>query len=563
MNNLGIKILAGKIEKPTPFVFLTLGAVLLFLLFLRRADALLYPSVWSEDGVVVLPSLLYYAVPGLFTPVSGYMILSSKIISGLSLLCGVQFYPTISSLLALLYSFGCVMAVWLCPTNLKYKFFCALGCVLIPTDPECFGTPLYSFWWSGLLLILLVLWNADGDRLWLRLSLLLLAGFSSPLVVALAPFFIARAILFRFSKQTKKEWIIGILATGIAAIQFWFIMQHKSDGVLDVNLIIQNTIPKFLGGFVVWPIFKNSATYSSLQWIASILLIAFFAKINKKWTIWLWALIIIYGLMVALSVTRVSPQILHPVLAGPRYFFYPFIILFWLTLYTCYNSISWNKLIPFLAYCLAAAGSLFSWDRHHENIHWREHIISAHFFETYPMPVSTDGKMHTNWHSEIYHGSAIPWNNQIKNIDLNSKSFPFKWAGASVSQIKNNSENSEISQCTIFGSDSYKSKIDGVLVSGTFVKSDQDTGNIEVKMKKGGKLLFRTGPFQKDNWAKVEVLGQEATFLDSIPTGCLNWTVLEFSNKNLPPEFIIRLSDNGTEFGEWLAVGTPIEKNEK
>jgi hypothetical protein len=82
-------------------------------------------------------------------------------------------------------------------------------------------------------------------------------------------------------------------------------------------------------------------------------------------------------------------------------------------------------------------------------------------------------------------------------------------------------------------------------------------------MKKGGKLLFRTGPFQKDNWGTIEVIGQEALFYDAIPTSCLGWTVLEFSNKNLPPEFIIRLSDNGTEFGEWLAVGTPIEKNEK
>ena len=123
MNNLGIKILVGKIEKPTPFVFLSLGAVLLFLLFLRRADALLYPSVWCEDGTQVLPSLILDGLKGIFYPVNGYMILSSKIISGLSLLCGVQFYPTISSLLALLYSFGCVTAVWLCPTNLKYKFF--------------------------------------------------------------------------------------------------------------------------------------------------------------------------------------------------------------------------------------------------------------------------------------------------------------------------------------------------------------------------------------------------------------------------------------------------------
>lgn len=534
------------------------------MLFLRRADALLYPSVWCEDGTQVLPSLILDGMAGLFTPVTGYMLLSSKIISGLALLFGIQFYPIISSLFALLFSFCCVMAVWLCPTNLKHKFFCALGCILIPTDPECFGTPLYSFWWSGLLLILLVLWNADGDRLWLRVSLLLLAGFSSPLIVGLAPFFVARAIFLRYSKNYKQEIIIGVAAMGIAAIQFWFIIQHKSGGVLDINMIIQNTIPKFLGGFVVWPIFKDSALYTSLQWIASILLVAIFVKINKKWSIWLLALILVYGLMVALSVARVSPQILHPVLAGPRYFFYPFIILFWLFLYSHHNSNSWNRLLPALVCCIAALGSMFSWDRHHADIHWQKHIETAQLFETYPMPVTIDGKLHTNWRSEIYQGSAIPWKKQLGNKNLSQlKTFPFKRAGSSVLEIKNDAGYSKIISNTISGADFEKSKFDGVMVLGTFVKSDQDTGNIEVKMKKGGRLLFRTGPFQKDNWAKIEVLGQEALFYNLIPTGCLDWTVLEFSNKNLPPEFIVRLSDNGTEFGEWLAVGTPIEKNEK
>lgn len=402
-------MLAERFEKPNRFALLTGGAVLLLLLFLRRADALLYPSVWCEDGTQVLPSLILDGMAGLFTPVNGYMILSSKIISGLALLFGIQFYPLISSLFALIFSFGCVMAVWLCPTNLKYKFFCALGCILIPTDPECFGTPLYSFWWSGLLLILLVLWNADGDRLWLRVSLLLLAGFSSPLIVGLAPFFLARAIFLRYSKHSKQEIIIGVAAMGIAAIQFWFILQQKSGGVLDINMIMQNTIPKFLGGFVVWPIFKDSALYTSLQWIASILLVAIFVKINKKWSIWLLALILVYGLMVALSVARVSPQILHPVLAGPRYFFYPFIILFWLFLYSYHNSNSWNRLLPVLVCCIAALGSLFSWDRHHADIHWQKHIETAQLFESYPMPVTCDGKLHTNWRSEIYQGSAIPW----------------------------------------------------------------------------------------------------------------------------------------------------------
>src|SRR5262249_43910363 len=100
-----------------------------------------------------------------------------------------------------------------------------------------------------------------------------------------------------------------------------------------------------------------------------------------------------------------------------------------------------------------------------------------------------------------------------------------------------------------------KSRPDGMVVLGNFINSDANTGSPVVEMKRGDKLLYRSGP----TWGKqmVEVLGTR--FPPMTLPAATDWVLLDFSNDLLPEEFAVKFSDEGTDWGEWSAIALKSE----
>ena len=100
------------------------------------------------------------------------------------------------------------------------------------------------------------------------------------------------------------------------------------------------------------------------------------------------------------------------------------------------------------------------------------------------------------------------------------------------------------------GSDFFESRFDGMVVFGSFIDSDANTGSLVVDMKRGEKLLYRSGP--TGGKQIVDVLG--TGFPSSTLPVAVDWVLLDFSNDLLPEEFAVKFSDRGTGWGEWSAI---------
>jgi hypothetical protein len=100
------------------------------------------------------------------------------------------------------------------------------------------------------------------------------------------------------------------------------------------------------------------------------------------------------------------------------------------------------------------------------------------------------------------------------------------------------------------GADFYRSSLTGLRVFGSFIDSDADIGAVTLRMKAGDRLLYRSGPTVGRQL--FEVLGDKP--LSGVLPLALDWTELRFDGSELPPEFELRLSDQGSGWGEWSAI---------
>lgn len=112
------------------------------------------------------------------------------------------------------------------------------------------------------------------------------------------------------------------------------------------------------------------------------------------------------------------------------------------------------------------------------------------------------------------------------------------------------SENQVLSGNQWGGTDYYKSKIAGVYIIGSFINSDSNKGSVSLRIKRGDKMLYRSGPTQGNQYLQFNV-PNERVVLPPSP----DWGVLEFSSKALPDSFVVTIYDNGDGWGEWSAIG--------
>lgn len=100
------------------------------------------------------------------------------------------------------------------------------------------------------------------------------------------------------------------------------------------------------------------------------------------------------------------------------------------------------------------------------------------------------------------------------------------------------------------GTDHQRSRAPGYQTLGSVVTGDADTGTLVLRLKRGDALLFRTGPITTAQHFRVE----GTAFAGSLPRS-EHWAGIVFDNPGLPDQFTLTLSDLGTGWGEWSAIG--------
>lgn len=366
-------------------------------IYFRRPDQLFLPYIWVEDGTVSLPQLIRHGWLYLADPVAGYLIVPSKLIQATAMTISASYYPEIAYWLTVAFHASVLAAIALSPTTLRLPLACALFTLLIPTDSEVFGTSHYAFWWGSLLLVPPLLWrrNAD-DLLGPRVAMVSLGGLSSPLVVALLPLYCLRCFLYR----ARNDYIIAAVAVICGVVQLYFVKSSGTHGTkLPELLPLEDIATKFFGYFIYWdPLLDGDrlALFVGLALIAAIAAATYTARRGLEWR----HFVIVGALMVsiAISVIRVPVELINPVTAGPRYFFYPFIFLGWLIIELL--PISHRGLVGLLSIALLAGLHQFALygPRGHHAIDWKVQLQKcAEARRNYKFPVHFAGNRDDMW----------------------------------------------------------------------------------------------------------------------------------------------------------------------
>jgi hypothetical protein len=533
----------------TPIYFL----LFLGLLLLRCWPRLASPQVWAEDGVVVLAGFLGDGWATFFQPVNGYWQLVGKAISAVALSISIYQYPAISIVASCLFAAAVGVAVAVAPTTLRGKLACALAVFLVPTDAEVFGLPLYAFWWAGILLLLVALWeHARRDIGW-RAGFLLIGGLSSPLILLIVPVLYLRAWK---SAVIADRWL-AVLATAIALLQLAFMATSGSVAATPPVASLSWLVPKFFGGMLI----GNLTNDSIAAWVLGLALaggIVAWMRCDESYRA-RWVLVYLALGAMLMSATRVDLALLNTRDAGPRYFFYPFILLSWMLVQSWYaGRATPYRIVPLAAALLAMANMVPVLTRYHVDLQWQAHVRSCRLFADYNIPVEVDGK-------EQWPG----WDIALKGSDCDAalrrdllaasrqwQRLPTFAYNVQRGDWTRRDAGPALIATTVGGGDSSGTAREGYRVIGSFGAGTPTTGVMRLRMNRGDSVLYRSGPDKTAQAIGIE--GREGEFIDTVPsTG--GWIRLTFANRNLPDEFIVEIRDDGEGDAQWSAVALPRE----
>jgi hypothetical protein len=510
-----------------------LAVAFLGLLAVRRWPQVTAPQVWCEDGLI-LKGFADHGWTDFLQPLNGYLVLVPRLITWMSMAISVYYYPIVSTTLAWVFTVFVGLAVAWSPTRLRAKVACAVAVFLIPSDPEAFGLPLYTLWWSSLLLILLALWDERRPSLGVRLGYLLAGGLSSPFILVFVPVAWFRALWYR----TRADAVVALGASAIAGLQLRFIMAEAAKAMPPLGSLLRHVIPKFCGWFLA----GNLASSPVVLWsagVAVIVLIAASLAAGRRDPL-AWIMAVLYFGAIGSSVFRIDPSILHPVLAGPRYFFLPYVLAFWILIQLVAGARpAWLRACAAVAIILGIVNAFPVWTRRHDDLQWAEHVRSGRLFPVYGIPIEYDGHREDAWMIEE---PGETWANLLRTDGLVTGTRLAElptFAYRLVSEKEAEDAPKEAGASATAAGPSMVHRTD-----------DRGRDQVRLEFADGRRVRFRSGP-AKDG-LRMRVVGRESDFLPCLPT-TQGWVTLEFTNSNLPARFVVEVDDAGEGAGEWAA----------
>jgi hypothetical protein len=371
------------------------GLVLLTLavLFARRPDQFLHPAIWVEDGVLTLKEFVARGALIIAEPFGFYLAIASKLISYVAYRTSILRAPEIETALISALTCAVILAVAFSPTHLRWPGLCAAAVLLVPSDPEVFAVGAYAFWWAGILLLLALLWDSARGYEPVRWSFILFGGLSAPIVVPIAGLLWLRLAI----ERRWSDLVAASLASLIAAIQLAVV--HRT--AVDVHTgALAATVPALVTKFVLWYFPHRTAHLIAVT--AVLLLLVFLARdALDRW----FGMLVLALVAVATSVVArlgSSAIDIDPFVAGPRYFFYPFVLTSWMLIWiaACSSFAARGLALAAIAGAIIVASPGMS--RRHDEINWRAHVEAcADAAGTYELPIHYSGRRAEMWHAQM------------------------------------------------------------------------------------------------------------------------------------------------------------------
>jgi hypothetical protein len=370
---------------------LILATVLI--LFARRPDQFLHPTLWVED-TVILRGYVDHGWWNLLEPLNGYYVLTSKIIAFIAFKTSFSWAPQIELFLIVAFTCAVIVSVALSPTHLQWSFLCAVAVLIVPSDPEVFAVSEYAFWWAGILLLLALFWRSNAPLQWLRWLYIVIGGLSSPIIVVVAGLLVVRAVF----ERKASEYCAACLGVAVSLIQIVTIhAQVPLKMTFGLGSFIM-AIQRFFGLFFI-PEIGAVSLLVGFAVLISLVLIAWSCRARLNGYFFLLVLADI-GIC-ALTLFRIPIDAIHPFFAGPRYFFYPFILLSWIMIWLASVSNSGTRFGFALAFLIALIMCAPHFARWHAPIDWQAAVLACARSTQYELPIQFDGQFSTMWHASM------------------------------------------------------------------------------------------------------------------------------------------------------------------
>lgn len=541
-------------------------------LYVRRSAQLVHPQVWDEDGAIILRELINVGPSSLVLPVEGYLVAIARLISFVAFSISPLHYPLLSTILAWLFTVAVLVCISVSPLVLRGGPLLALAALLVPSDPEVFGVPLYTFWWAGLLVLTAALWKRDSGSIGARVALVLIGGLSSPIVLLALPIFLWRGFAFR---DGVGERAVGVAASLSAVAQLAVMLQTHAVAGKSLSSLgsVAYAVPKFLGMYLIRNLgFADGRSPSALIVASAVTLIVVAAaawQTRRDSLTWLTVLYLWFGSM-ALSVARIDPAMIDPVVAGPRYFFYPYVLEGWVLVHiavsTTKPALRWIAAALLL---VAAADMLPVVNRPHDDLRWLTNVaVCAQGTPegVFGIPIQSDGHVYSSWTLSLTGAQC----RRMVDHDLLARAvpslgapmIPYVMHGSSVA-IDASAPLAPVSSVVTDGwrgTDFQRTRERGLVVIGSFRSADADTGALTLRLRRGDRVLYRSGPVADRQ--RVTIKGDRGKIFASDLPAALEWALLEFANPCLPETFLVVFEDDGRNWGEWSAVGLSTQNEQ-
>lgn len=414
----------------------------LFIFFLRRPTQFLSPSVWAEEGTVVIPDFFTHGIISLFYPVNGYLILITKLISGFALLFPISFYPYLTLFLSVLFELLVILAIVYTPTLLKARIVCAIFLLFLPINSEVYVSTLYTFWFASILVFLVALWDDKGDlkttqysrisialqdkRVAISCVYLIVGGLSSPIIVFLSPLIALRFFyqVYLMNRRISLRSIISdpnfpifVSLNFCTALQLVNILQtssSKQDPIQISGDFIISILGRFFGFLV-----SHSDYFETQIFLGTILFLflfsnffrivskyfkyrkteynvfqSLFAHHDIRLIVTLYYLLSISILATLLRVGGIV-DVIHPRLAGPRYFFFPYLVITWILIQFSLSNgrPTLAKLASNTFLALILFNSFSTLVRIDQPLDWQSPSLIFRYEGSAKFPVNTDGNI--------------------------------------------------------------------------------------------------------------------------------------------------------------------------
>jgi len=390
--------LIGGVARLLPFLCIACG---LIVLIARRTDQLTDPQVWVEEGAQIIPAFLEHGAKAFLIPVNGYLTTAPKLITFLALaIGGLEHYPLVSTLLGLFFTASVFFWIGTAPLIVRGVALMPLAVALVPSDPEVFVVPVYTVWFAGLALSSLVLWKPeDRSRVGARVIVALVCGLSTPVVIPLAVVGVLRALSIRARHETATAAALTIAAVA----QLWQLhavpqsssIPHPGEAVL------------VMARFLAYPLLLGLTAEPSPVWVWTIgalhAVTLFAVLVPKESRRRRLALLCLFLISAWTSIVRCQPPtLMHPVFAGPRYFFFPFVFLSWLWLDVLFSTARpAAKLVPAVAVALVLFSTSMHFNRRHAHLEWQPAVRTLLSQGHATLPVHYDGSLIRQWELKL------------------------------------------------------------------------------------------------------------------------------------------------------------------